>query len=57
MLNYKEAVNSICVDEDVSFPLNTDQVDCGYSFFCDSHHKRMITGDLQIIKNNKLKNF
>ena len=28
ILNYKEAVNSICVDEDVSFCFNIDQCDC-----------------------------
>ena len=31
--NYKEAVNSICGGEDVSFFLNTDQCDCADSSF------------------------
>ena len=55
ILNYKEAVNSIYVDEEVFFCLNTDQCDCADSSVWDPHHKHIITGDLLIIKNNKLR--
>ena len=55
MLNNKEAVNSIYLDEDVSFCVYTDQYDCVNSSFCDPHHKYIITGDLRITKNNKVK--
>ena len=55
MLNNKEAVNSIYLDEDVSFYVNTDQYDCVNSSFCDPHHKHIITGDLRITKNKKVK--
>ena len=55
ILNYKEAVNSIYGDKDVSFCLNTEQCDCADCSFCDPHHKYIITGDLRIIKNNKLR--
>ena len=55
MLNYKEAVNSIYLDDDVSFCLITDQNDCAKSSLCDPQHKHIITGNLQISKNNKLR--
>ena len=56
ILNYKEAVNFIYVYEDVSFCLNTDQCHCAISSFWDPHHhKHTITGDLRILKNNKLR--
>ena len=35
--------------------LNTEQFDCADSSFYDPHHKHIITGDLQITKNNKLR--
>ena len=54
ILNYKETVNSMSVDEEVSFCLNTDTCDCAESEFCDPHHKHIITGDLRLIKNSKL---
>ena len=54
ILNYKEAVNSIYGDEGVSFCLNTDECDCVDSSFC-AYNKHLITGDLRIIKNNKLR--
>ena len=46
--NYKEAVNSIYVDGNVSFYLITVQCDCTDTSFCDPHHKHTITGDLRI---------
>ena len=55
-LNYKEAVNSIYGNEDVPFCLNTDKCDCAGSSFC-AYNKHLITGDLRIIKNNKLRKF
>ena len=48
ILNDKEIVSFICVDEDVSFCLNTDQCGCA-----DPHHNHIITGGLLTIKNNK----
>ena len=53
ILNYKEPVNSIYTDEDISFCLNTDHSNCADPSFCDPHYKHAITGYLQIIKNNK----
>ena len=55
ILNYKEAVNCIYVDDDVFFCFNTDQCDGADSSHCDPHHKHIGIGDLHVIKNNKFK--
>ena len=55
ILNYKETVHDIVVDDEVSFGLNTSPCDCQNSKFCDPHHKHIITGDLRIIENPKLR--
>ena len=55
ILNYKEAVNSIYTDDEASYSINTDQCDCETSIFCDPDHKHVITGDLRLVKNNKLR--
>ena len=39
IVNYKDVANSIYVDKDLSFSLNTDQCDCPGSSFCDPHQK------------------
>ena len=53
ILNYKDAVNSIYVDEEVSLSLNTDLCDCEKS--SDPHHKHIMIVDLRILKNQKLR--
>ena len=57
ILNYKDAVNSvhIDIDEDVSIIQNLPSCDCTSSKFCDPHHKHIVTGDLRIIENQKLR--
>lgn len=50
ILKYKETVNTIYIDEEVLFILNTDQCDCTSSTFCDHHHKHIIEGNLRMIK-------
>ena len=57
ILNYKETVNSIHVDidEDISIIHNLPPCHCTSSPFCDPHHKHIITGDLRIIENQKLR--
>ena len=47
ILNYKETVDSIFVDDEVSFTLNSEPCDCLNSPFSDPHHKHIITGDLR----------
>ena len=48
ILNYKDVVKSIYVDEEVPFSLNTDLCDNENSKSCNPHHKHIITGDLRI---------
>ena len=57
ILNYRETVSSlnIVVDEDVSFVQNLPSCDCKNSEFCDPRHKHVVTGDLRIISNSKLR--
>lgn len=55
IMNYKEAVDWIYIDEEIAFSVNTDQSDYTSSTFCDLHHKNVITGNLRIFRNNKLR--
>ena len=55
ILDYKEAVDSIYCNENVSFCFNTDQCECADSSFCNLHHKYLSTRQLRIIKNYKLR--
>ena len=57
ILNYKETVSSlkIHVDEDVSFVENLPSCECSASQFCDPHHNHIVSGDLRIINNSKLR--
>ena len=57
ILNYKETIASLHVevDDDVSFIRDLPQCDCQNSSFCDPHHKHVVTGDLRIIENSKLR--
>ena len=53
--NYKETVSSIHVDENGSFNSDLLPCDCDSSDFTDPHHKHIITGDLRIVQNPKLR--
>ena len=57
ILNYKETVSSlsVMVDEEVSFVENLPSCDCTNSEFCNPHHKHIVTGDLRLITNSKLR--
>ena len=54
-LNYKETVNFIYVEDEISFNLNTDSCDCEHSPFIDPHHKHIITGDFKVIGSSRLR--
>ena len=41
VLNYKDVVNLIYIDEEVSCSLLTDLCDCGKPKFYDAHHKHI----------------
>lgn len=57
MLNYKEAINSIKIDEKVVLNLNSEQCDCTRAilYIARQKWKRIITRVLKIIENHKLK--
>ena len=55
IVNYKETVNSVFIDEEVSFSNDTGECLCANSTFCDPNHHHIITGDLRIIENAKLR--
>ena len=55
ILNYKQTVESIFIDEEVSFSTDTDRCDCQNSKFCDPDHGHIITGDLRIVECSKLR--
>ena len=57
ILNYKETVNSLHVeiDEDVVFIRNSFECNCKESEFCDPHHGHIVTGDLRIVSDDKLR--
>ena len=42
ILNYKDVVSSIYVDEEVSISLNIDLCDCKKSKYCDEHKNIII---------------
>ena len=62
IMNYEKTVKSIhhVTDDDVSFTLNSETKSpfpcfCSGSSFCDPHHGHIVTGDLRIIENSKLR--
>ena len=61
-MNYEETVRSIKLvnDEDVSLTINSETnnpfpCSCSESIFCDPHHGHIVTGDLRIVENAKLR--
>ena len=55
ILNYKDTVNSIYVEDEISSTLITDPCQCEHSLFIYPHHKHIITDDLRIVGNSKLR--
>ena len=56
IFNYKQTVNSINTKDTVTFGTGIVHCDCASSPFVDKDHKHIVTGDLRIITNNKLRN-
>ena len=48
IINYKETINTI-------YSLNAGQCDCLSSTFSDPYSKHIITRDIKIMKNNKIR--
>ena len=57
IFNYKATVSSLDIHRHGSTYVvnNLPDCHCAESAFCDPHHKHIVTGDLRIIKNNKLR--
>ena len=55
IVNYKKTVNSVFIYKEVFFNLNTKFFECEHSQFCDLQYENMITGELRVIENPKLK--
>ena len=55
LLNYKEAVNEINASDDITMGTGIQNCNCADSTFCDPNHGHIITGNLQIIGNSKLR--
>ena len=57
ILNYRQTVSSLHVeiDDEVAFLSEQLTCHCHLSSFCDPHHQHIVTGDLRIIKNGKLR--
>ena len=54
ILNYKNTVNLIYVEDKILFKLNTDRCICEHSSFIDPHQKHIITGGLRTVANPTL---
>ena len=55
LFNYKETVDSINADDRETFGTGIERCKCSDSTFCDPTHGHIITGDLRIIPNQKLR--
>ena len=62
IMNYEQTVRSIhhMNDDEVSFTINSETnspfpCSCSESPYCDPHHKHIVTGDLRIVENQKLR--
>ena len=53
IFNYKQTVESIILNDDGS--INVDNCMCENSPLCDQDHGHIITGDLRIVENSKLR--
>ena len=55
IFNYKQTVNNINTEDSITYGTGIVDCDCASSPFVDENHKHIVTGDLRIINNNKLK--
>ena len=53
-LNYNETLQSILVDDKISFSYSVGTCDCERSSFRDQHHGHITTGHLRLIVNTPL---
>ena len=55
ILNYKDTVSNIDIHDADTFGTGLHTCDCSTSEFVDQHHKHVLTGDLKIIENSRLR--
>ena len=55
IFNYKDVVSCIDVNDLLSYGTGMESCDCQNSEFCNTDHGHIITGNLKIITNNKLR--
>ena len=55
IFNYKETVSAIDINDTETFGTGLATCDCHDSEFVNEHHQHVVTGDLRIIQNGKLR--
>ena len=55
IFNYKQTVAEIDTNDPNTFGTGLASCDCANSEFCDPNHGHVLTGDLRIIENQKLR--
>ena len=55
LFNYKDTVNSIHTNDNQTHATGITTCDCHNSQFVNEHHQHVVTGDLRIIRNQKLR--
>ena len=55
IFNYKQTVADIDTNDLVTYGTGLESCDCESSEFCDPHHGHILTGDLRVIDNQKLR--
>ena len=55
VFNYKDVVSKIDVNDKETFGTGIKHCDCFSQKLSDNHHQHVITGDLRIVKNTKLR--
>jgi hypothetical protein len=57
IFNYKETVTNldIKIEDEISFIPDMPSCKCSESIFCDPYHGHVVTGDLRVIENAKLR--
>ena len=55
IFNYKDTVENINTSDLETFGTGISECDCHNSDLCDEHHRHIITGDLRLITNTRLR--
>ena len=55
IFNYKDVVSNIDINDNISYGTGLTSCDCSTSVFCNRDHGHILTGDLRIIANDKIR--